>query len=89
MEPVPKQAFDTFLLGFRATIAEQGGPAVDDSHFMDIYGKNRRQIGDCTVESALFVVPGFASGTYLIAAQNGSVLFEDASIMPVTVTLAQ
>ena len=86
VEPVPKAAFVQFLSGFRETIAQQGGPAVDDAHFMDVYGINRRQIGDKTVESALFVVPGFASGTYLIAAQNGKVLFEDASILPVTVT---
>ena len=53
---------------------------------MDIYGVNRRHIGDLTMESALFVVPGFGSGTYLIAARAGEVLFEDASLLAVTVT---
>ena len=86
MEPVPKEAFVGFFGGFRASIAEQGGPAVDDTHFMDVYGINRRQLGDLTVESALFVVPGFGSGTYLVAAKDGKVLFEDASLLPVTVT---
>ena len=53
MEPVPKEAFIVFFGGFRSSIAEQGGPAVDDTHFMDVYGLNRRQLGDLTVESAL------------------------------------
>ena len=86
LDPVPKEAFIQFFSGFRASIAEQGGPAVDDPHFMDIYGLNRRHVGDLTMESALFVVPGFGSGTYLIAARDGKVLFEDASLLPVTVT---
>lgn len=86
MPPIPKAGFVEFFAGFRGSIAEQGGPAVDDPHFMDIYGINRRQMGDVTVECALFVVPGFGSGTYLIAAQDGQVLFEDASLLPVTVT---
>ena len=86
MDPVPKAAFVGFFGGFRASIAEQGGPAIDDTHFMDIYGINRRHVGNLTLESALFVVPGFGSGTYLIAAKDGKVLFEDASILPVTVT---
>ena len=42
-----------------------------------------------TVESALYVVSGFAGETYLIATHNGTVLFEDASIMLVTVTPSQ
>ena len=84
--PVPKSDFVAFFESFRITAAEQGGPAVDDNHFMDIYGINRRQIDSQTVESGLFVVPGFGSGTYLVAAKDGKILFEDATFLPVTIT---
>ncbi|HCH63815.1 MAG: hypothetical protein CL927_14585 [Deltaproteobacteria bacterium] len=79
--PVPREAFVEFFGAFRAQIADAGGPAVDSTAFMEIHGQIRRQVGDTTVESALFVVPGFGAGTYAAAVRDGQILWEEACML--------
>ena len=80
---VHRHEFVNFFSAFRAQIADAGGPQVQSEQFMQIHGQIRRIIGDVTVESALFIVPGFGSGTYMAAAKNGEVIWEEAVMLSI------
>merc|ERR1712167_48484 len=83
-EPVPKAEFVEFIDGFRKSVAEAGGPSLESDDFMKIHGQVRKQIGDTTVEAGIFVIdqPGNGAGTYVCAACNGKMLWEEASMLP-------
>ena len=80
---VHRHEFVNFFSAFRAQIADAGGPQVESEQFMQIHGQIRRRIGDATVESALFIVPGFGNGTYMAAAKNGEVIWEEATMLAI------
>eukprot|EP00092_Neocalanus_flemingeri_P018924 GFUD01020500.1.p1 GENE.GFUD01020500.1~~GFUD01020500.1.p1 ORF type:complete len:337 (-),score=71.99 GFUD01020500.1:327-1337(-) len=79
-EIVDRDGFKPFFDAFKAKGAENGGPPLGSTEFMLFENIIQRPIGDTTFETAQWIVPGFADGTYMNAAKGNRIIWAMAGI---------
>jgi len=74
---VTKEGFKQYTAGFRSIVEKNGGPNANSAEFMKFKNVVQRKVGDGLITAGQFQVPDFASGTGLIFAKGGKIMWEE------------